>query len=178
MNPYKARASLAVLLATATSACGPKTPEWCAADGAEVVLDPDPTLWSAPPALDLLWRIDGSAEGQELVLPSSITANERLRRIAVVDFQLGEVIVASLDGEWLGRWGRRGPGPGEIGHALAARWTDTATLEVYDPMGSKVVHFDTTGAVVGALLSGWRQMFSEQAKLRQGFTTPAGVSWT
>jgi hypothetical protein len=149
MNPSQVWAGFAGLLSIGLSACGAGIPDWCATDGAEVVLNPHPAVWSASPALEQLWRIDGSAEGRELVLPSSIAVSEQLRRIAVVDFQLGEVIVASLDGHWLGRWGRRGSGPGEIGHALAARWADAATLEVYDPTGSKVVRFDTSGAVVG-----------------------------
>ena len=138
-----------VAAAVFVSACGASVPEWCAADDAEVVLDVEPTRWSVAPALERVWRIDGSAEGQELVLPANVAVSAELQRIAVVDFQLGEVIVVSLDGRWLGRWGRRGPGPGEIGHALAARWTDAETLEVYDPVGSKVVAFDTAGVVIG-----------------------------
>jgi hypothetical protein len=149
MNSLRFRACLTSAYLIGLSACGSSIPDWCVAEGSELVLDPEPAAWSAPPTLERLWRIDGSAEGQELVLPSNIAVNEQLHKIAVVDFQLGEVIVASLDGQWLGRWGRRGSGPGEIGHALAARWTEAATLDVYDPAGSKVVSFDTVGAVVG-----------------------------
>lgn len=135
--------------AFALSACSSGVPGWCATEHAEVVLNTEPIRWSLPPALEFLWRIDGTAEGQELVLPANVAVSAELRRIAVVDFELGEVIVVSLDGEWLGRWGRRGRGPGEIGHALAARWTDAQTLDVYDPAGSKFVHFDSAGAVTG-----------------------------
>jgi hypothetical protein len=159
--------ALAVIVLTVLSGCGSPVPDWCAGGNAEVVLDARPTRWPAPPALERLWTIDGSAEGQELVLPASIALSRELHRIAVVDFQLGEVVVASLDGHWLGRWGRRGPGPGEIGRAVAARWTEAATLEVYDPTASKLVHFDTAGAVVG------------ESRVDASFTASlgGGVSW-
>jgi hypothetical protein len=135
-------------IAAACIACGSDAPSWCMVDDAEVVFDPRPT-WSSGVSLERLWQIDGSVEGRELVMPAHFSIDRPAERLAVVDFDLGDVIVAGLDGTWIGRWGRRGQGPGEIGHALAARWTDVGNLEVYDPVGSKLIEFDTGGTFVG-----------------------------
>ena len=129
--------------------CAQSLPEWCASPGEEAVVAQDPIQWKAPPALELAWKIDGHAPGRELLLPSSASISEDENRLAIVDFQLGEVIVTTLDGEWVGRWGRRGAGPGEVGYAVAARWLPGPMLEVLDPPNAKFVLFDSAGSAVG-----------------------------
>lgn len=123
-------------------------PEWCAAGGAtEVVMVPARGATGA--RLEQVWRIDGAADGRELVLPAGAAVSGALGRAAVVDFQLGEVVVVGLDGSWLGRWGRRGSGPGEVGHAVAARWNEDDHLEVYDPGNARLLIFDGEGNAAG-----------------------------
>jgi hypothetical protein len=129
--------------------CGEEFPAWCAVDEDETVVVGHPAEWDAPPALELAWKIDGNAAGHELLLASNATVSEEANRLAIVDFQLGEVIVTTLDGGWVGRWGRRGAGPGEIGHAVAARWVPGPVLQVYDPPNSKFILFDSAGAILG-----------------------------
>lgn len=129
--------------------CADDLPDWCAVPGEETVLVQHPTEWEAPPTLHLVWKIDGYAAGRELLLPSSASISEDANRLAIVDFQLGEVIVTTLDGKWVGRWGRRGGGPGEIGYAVAARWMPGPVLEVFDPPNAKFVLFDSAGSTLG-----------------------------
>lgn len=127
--------------------CDAGHPEWCASDpGVSTVVATRPIGWQSPPELELLWRVDGSEPGVELVLPSSVSVSPALDLIAIVDFVLGEVLVLSLQGEWFGRWGARGDGPGEIRSPVAAVWRDRELL-VHDVPNSKLVVFDGTGRV-------------------------------
>lgn len=140
--------ALAGLAALALGGCATSAPEWCAAgDAAEVVMVPARGATEA--RLEQVWRIDGTADGRELVLPAGAAVSGALGRAAVVDFELGEVMVVGLDGSWLGRWGRRGSGPGEVGHAVAARWNEDDHLEVYDPGNARLLIFDGDGNAVG-----------------------------
>jgi hypothetical protein len=94
-----------------------------------------------------LWRVGGTNEGQELAYPSGLVANAQ-GRLAVVDFQLGQVIVVENDGRWTGPLGGRGGGPGELQTAVAAGWTASGELQVFDLGGSKVVVFGPSGVPI------------------------------
>jgi len=96
---------------------------------------------SDPPVIQLaeLWRAGGSAEGEEIAEPASIAVSSR-GAVAVVDFWLAQVSVISPEGEWLGSWGRRGRGPGELMMPVAANWSGD-TLVVFDIEQAKVVRY-------------------------------------
>jgi hypothetical protein len=96
--------------------------------------------------LEEIWRVAGSNEGQELAHPSSVSVSEA-GRVAVVDYTLAEAIVVDSRGKWLGRWGRRGEGPGELTMPVAARWAHD-TLKVFDIEQGKVASY-VDGTAVG-----------------------------
>ncbi|MGH7448994.1 MAG: hypothetical protein ACRELT_15590, partial [Longimicrobiales bacterium] len=136
------------LLAFATGCTG-DVPEWCAAPAGGVVrVDEEPHVWSSPPDLQVAWRMDGSAPGRELLAPTSAAVSAETGRIAIVDLRLREVAVIGPDGEWLGRWGRTGEGPGEFTAPYAAAWRPDGRLIVYDPARSKLVVFDSSGTIL------------------------------
>lgn len=139
---------LATLLLACTAG-GDALPEWCAAPGgAQLRVAREPEGWSEPPELRPAWRIDGSLPGRELLIPSSVAVSAAAGRIAIADFGLREVVVIGLDGAWIGRWGRSGAGPGELRAPYAVAWRPDGRLIVYDPAGSKLVVFDTSGATL------------------------------
>lgn len=145
----RVRALPSVLLLAVTACSEGAVPEWCVApDGAELRFAEEPTAWSAPPDLPTAWRIDGSEPGRELMIPTSAAVSDATDRIAIADFGLREVVVIGLDGEWLGRWGRSGEGPGELRAPYAVAWRPDGGLIVYDPAGSKLVVFDSTGTTL------------------------------
>lgn len=94
-----------------------------------------------PPSirLDELWRAGGSADGQEIAEPASISASSK-GAVAVVDFGLAQVSVISSQGEWLGSWGRQGRGPGELTMPVASNWS-ADTLLVFDIDQAKIVRY-------------------------------------
>ena len=180
-------AAFVLSMLAALVACGPSVPEWCSTgtDGAVAVVD-QPTAWESAPEMELAWRIDGSADGRELVFPVSVAIEPEARRVAVIDFELREIVAMSLDGEWIGRWGRRGKGPGEIAVPVAAAWQPGHRLQVYDAASSKLVVFDMTGAVVSehavnsrftAALGGgvtWIALGADGSLLAQPIENPRG----
>lgn len=139
--------ALPLLLLLATTACSDSAvPEWCVApDGADLRVADEPAGWSARPELRTAWRIDGAQHGRELMIPTSAAISDAGDRIAIADLGLGEVVVIGLNGEWLGRWGRSGSGPGELRAPYAVAWRPDRQVIVYDPAGSKLVVFDSTG---------------------------------
>lgn len=61
-------------------------------------------------------------------------------RLAIADFSLGEVVVLEPDGSWLGPWGTRGEGPGELSFPVAANWDQhDESLAIFDIGSAKVV---------------------------------------
>lgn len=140
---------VAVCLAAVTACDSPAVPEWCvASDGAQLRVADEPAGWSTPPRLTVAWRIDGTAPGREIMTPTSAAISTVAERIAITDMRLREVIVIGLDGEWIGRWGSAGAGPGELRAPFASAWRPDGTLVVYDPAGSKLVVFDSSGATL------------------------------
>lgn len=132
-----------LLLTTMTAACQDNaTLAYCtAAAGEPVVISAGEGAWSQDrlsPQLTELWRAGGLREGQELVYPVGLTVSPE-GRIAVADFDLAEVVVIEPDGRWLGPWGRRGDGPGELNTPAAVRWGADEVLAVFDLMASKVL---------------------------------------
>lgn len=143
------RSFMSLLLIAATACSDAVVPEWCVApDGAALRVASEPAGWSTPPDLHTAWRIDGSQQGRELMTPTSAAISEDSDRIAIADLGLGEVVVIGLDGEWVGRWGRAGAGPGELRAPYAVAWRPDGRVVVYDPAGSKLVVFDSTGATL------------------------------
>lgn len=142
-----ARLSLLAFIVTACSEAD--VPEWCVApEGAELRVAQEPAGWSTAPELNAAWRMDGTVPGRELMTPTSVAISDITDRIAITDLRLREVVVIGLDGEWIGRWGKTGAGPGELRAPFAAAWRPDGTLVVYDPAGSKLVVFDSTGTAL------------------------------
>lgn len=130
-----------VLLAAVNMACaGADAAIECAPlrDGVDIVRlsAPDPARTIA---LEEVWRLDGMKPGQEIAEPAAVSVS-RSGHTALVDFSLGEVAVIGPRGEWIGRWGRRGRGPGELTMPVAASWGGD-TLVVYDIDQSKVARY-------------------------------------
>jgi hypothetical protein len=98
-----------------------------------------------------VWRVGGSNPGQEIAEPASVTVSSA-GYAAVVDFSLGEVSVISPQGEWIGPWGRRGRGPGELTMPVAANWTGD-TLIVYDIEQSKISRYRRGGSLGDSRIS-------------------------
>lgn len=121
--------------------CGP-------ADGTPSVMNRNGGRWESTnrrATLEELWRVGGQRPGEELAFPIGVVASTD-GRLAVPDFQLGEVIVINRDGTWLGPWTRRGRGPGEVTRPVAAVWDTSGTLVVFDIAGPKAVFLTTAGA--------------------------------
>jgi hypothetical protein len=93
-----------------------------------------------------LWRVGGTREGEELAFPIHGTASAD-GRLAIPDFMLREVVVVDTDGTWSGSWTTPGHGPGEVVTPVAAGWTASGTLVVFDIEGQKVAFLDSTGPV-------------------------------
>ncbi len=112
------------------------------AEGVTVVASAAPGAWAqegVEPMPVELWRRGGTNPGEELAFPIFPSASPD-GRLAVPDFQLGEVLVIEPDGTWLGPWARRGEGPGEIGSPVAATWSSDGTLAVFDLVNAKVLY--------------------------------------
>lgn len=119
---------------------------WCRAEaaGVEVVASAGEGAWAAAgqsARLVGIWRAGGMNEGEELAYPVGLWASPS-GRIAVADFQLGEVVVLEPDGRWRGAWGRRGSGPGEVSVPVAAAWDRAGRLAVFDVVAPKVVFLE------------------------------------
>ena len=138
------------IIAFAVAGCsGDDVPAWCVApEGGVVRMAGEPTGWNSPPGLERVWRIDGSAPARELLTPTSAAISATTGRIAISDLRLKEVVVIGMDGQWLGRWGRTGQGPGELMAPFATAWRPDGTLIVYDPARSTLVVFDSTGSTL------------------------------
>jgi len=123
------------------AACGPY---WANIPYSAVNISPD------PPSIRLVevWRAGGSAEGEEIAQPASVSASSR-GAVAVVDFGLGQVNVISSRGEWLGSWSRRGKGPSELTMPVASTWAGD-TLVVFDVDQAKVVRYVAAATAVEA----------------------------
>jgi len=140
-----------ILAAFLAGGCaGAPSTAWCppAADGIEVVATTGSGDWERAGVEARLvesWRAGGLNEGEELAMPITIVASPG-GRVAVPDFMLGEVVVIDPDGTWLGPWTRKGQGPGEVQHAVAAAWDGDDRLVVFDVVGSKVVFVGPDGA--------------------------------
>lgn len=122
------------------------TPEWCEPGDVELRLASDPVGWDGDLELNPAWRMDGGEPGQEMMLPTAVALDADVPMIALTEFLLGEIVVVSTAGEWIGRWGRRGRGPGELMLPAALAWQHDGGLIVFDPGNSKIVAFDDTGA--------------------------------
>src|SRR5690606_11003066 len=79
-----------IVAAAALAGCEENVvPEWCIApEDVAVRLASEPGAWGSPPELSPEWRVDGAAQGQELVLPTSAAVSGAAGRIALVDFGL------------------------------------------------------------------------------------------
>ncbi len=123
---------------------------YCTAAADEpVVISTGEGVWSQDgltPRLTELWRAGGLREGQELSYPAGLAVSSE-GRVAVADFILAEVVVIEPDGRWLGPWGRRGAGPGELDTPVAVGWGADEVLAVFDLMASKVLFLQDGNAV-------------------------------
>lgn len=90
--------------------------------------------------LEELWRVGGLADGPTWMAPAAFAASEN-SDLAVVDYQLAEVVVIDSTGEWQDTWTRRGRGPGEIIMPVAAAWK-ASRLAVFDIEQAKVSFFE------------------------------------
>lgn len=128
-------------------AAGAPAVAWCEADpyGAEVALTPadDEGAWAeqgvGSPNFVELWRAGGLNEGEELAFPlnASVSMDGRL---AIADWQLGNLTIVERDGRWIGDWAPRGQGPGELARPAAALWiAESDTVVVFDIDNGRVV---------------------------------------
>lgn len=121
--------------------------------GVELVASVGPGLWEeggARAAWIELWRAGGTRDGQGLARPVAFAVSVE-GRLAVSDFELGEVAVVEPDGTWGGVWTRRGSGPGELTHPLGAAWTAEGDLLVVDVLGNKVVRLADSESALGEM---------------------------
>jgi sugar lactone lactonase YvrE len=83
--------------------------------------------------------------GGEISSPVGMAIDEERRRIFVVDSQLHEVHIFTLDGEHLRQFGRRGDERGEFYHPLGIAINSGDTLYVTDTFHFAVQAFDLEG---------------------------------
>lgn len=135
---------IAALLGTAacaeaaTPVCEPLVPDVPVATNADAEIRADIELVE-------LWRRGGTAEGEVLGLPMTIVPAPG-GRIAIPDFQLGEVIVIAADGTWRGAITRAGDGPGEVRVPLAVAWSPDHVLNVLDVGNGGIVRLREDGS--------------------------------
>lgn len=122
-------------------ACQPLRP------GVDIVTAVSPHAWPGAPHFKELWRVGGLNAGQELAFPAG-AAVSGTGRLAIPDFQLGEVSVVGADGTWLGAWATRGRGPGEVEAPVAAAWAGDDVV-VFDIGGAKVAVVSASGSEGG-----------------------------
>lgn len=140
------RVPVATVLLLVVGCDRPQDISWCAPPepGVEVAASSGPGVWEREGerrTLVEIWRAGGLNEGQELAYPVALSAGPS-GHVAIPDFQLSEVIVVGPDGTWLGPWGRRGRGPGELATPVAATWSRDGTLAVFDVVASKVLFME------------------------------------
>jgi hypothetical protein len=78
-----------------------------------------------------LWRIGGSHEDEHLGFPLPAAVSDE-GRVAIADFQLGDLFIVEANGGWYGSIATRGAGPGELNTPVAAVWDATGGLHVFD----------------------------------------------
>lgn len=67
------------------------------------------------------------------------------RRVAIADRTLDQVVIVDSSGAVLHRFGRRGPGPGEIGDVSGLRRRAADELVIWDEYRGQLAVYDTTG---------------------------------
>ena len=144
--PMAKQIPAAMLLLLVVGCTRPQDVSWCtsAESGVEVAASTGPGVWERegePRTLVELWRAGGLNEEQNLAYPVALSAGPS-GHVAIPDFQLSQVIVVGPDGTWLGRWGRRGRGPGELATPVAATWSRDSMLAVFDVVASKVLFLE------------------------------------
>lgn len=128
-----------------------RTAAWCEADpgpsGADVALTPadNEGAWAreglGSPSFVELWRAGGLNEGEELAFPLNASVSHA-GRLAIADWQLGNLSIVERDGRWVGDWAPRGQGPGELARPAAVRWIGaTDTVTVFDIDNARVAFF-------------------------------------
>lgn len=88
----------------------------------------------------------GHEEG--LKNPSGIAIDKARRRLYVADSHLHQILVYGTDGAFLGRWGSRGPGPGQFNYPTNLALDDQGNLYVVDTGNFRVEVLDPEGAFV------------------------------
>lgn len=119
---------------------------WCdAGSNGAVALTPsdDEGAWAregrGSPNFIELWRAGGLNEGEELAFPLNASVSHA-GRLAIADWQLGNLNIVERDGRWIGDWAPRGQGPGELALPAAAGWIGGSdTLVVFDIDNGRVV---------------------------------------
>lgn len=138
------RALFAICFVAGCSA--PVETSWCSGDQSQipVAFAAGPGVWEQNgrfPGLREIWRAGGLRDGEQLAFPVGAVASSKAR-LAIADFRLAEVVVIEPDGTWLGPWGVRGEGPGEISLPVATMWDRRdETLAVFDFGRAKTVFF-------------------------------------
>jgi hypothetical protein len=144
--------SLTMLWALMLGACSPRSevvPEWCMGKVGEPVI-----LFSSEVPQDLTlreaWRRGGLQLGEELARPD-IPAIDRLGRVVMSDWGLGEVLAIGENGEWLGPVVFWGGGPEEVGLPVAVQWGEDGSLLFMDFERRQISRrSDVTGEVLEA----------------------------
>jgi hypothetical protein len=139
---YRAEGSgfLLLMAALATTACDDhRTAAECPGEEGVVVTDRLPTEPETVRYTEL-WRIGGSHEDEHLGSPLAAAVSAE-GRVAIADYQLGDLFVVEANGGWHGSIASRGPGPGELNAPVAAVWDAAGGLHVLDVGKLAIVSF-------------------------------------
>ena len=97
-------------------------------------------------------RALGAVDREESIFKRStgIAVNSRRDRLYVVDTVAMRVVVMTLEGRVVGRFGQRGDGPGEFNYPTYIAVAPDGSLWVTDSLNFRVQHFDAEGKFLSA----------------------------
>jgi DNA-binding beta-propeller fold protein YncE len=97
-------------------------------------------------------RALGAVDREESIFKRStgIAVDSRRDRLYVVDTLAMRVVIMTLEGKVVGRFGQRGDGPGEFNYPTYIAVAPDASLWVTDSLNFRVQHFDPEGKFLSA----------------------------
>ena len=87
---------------------------------------------------------EGLAPESILVWPTSITI-DRDQNVYVADESLNRISIFSKDGDWIGKWGTRGDGDGEINGPSGMAFDQDDNLYMVDSLNNRIQKFTKDG---------------------------------
>jgi len=97
-------------------------------------------------------RALGAVDREESIFKrtTGIAVNNQLNRLYVVDTVAMRVVMMTLEGKLVGRFGQRGTGPGEFNYPTYIAVAPDGSLWVTDSLNFRVQHFDPEGKFLSA----------------------------